>query len=1191
MKFRYLFIAILMAQLSFATAQDSIVKPTTVGTGTLIGISPPLRDIPPVSAEEMEVMIARAELKLSNPKLRTREYPFAETALPKGPDGVWQKSHGANKATQRETLANFQGQSSPYFPPDENGVAGPNHYMQTVNTTYAIYSKTGALLAGPTNMNKLFGPVYGGACNDGDPIVLYDQIAGRWMAAAFALCVNPNRMLVAVSATDDPTGVWYQYSFVMGGMPDYEKFGVWPDAYYMGTNTRTNTDLYAFEREVMLAGGESPKMVSFKNPWRPGSGDGFMMVPPVDNDGLPAPAGSPGIFIAHQDDAYGGGADQLWIYEMDVDWTTTANSTFTRVQRIDVEPFDSNFGNTWSNIKQPGTNQKLDAIPQVIMNAPKYRNFGTHQTIVACHVVDVDATDHAGVRWYELRKTTGDWTIRQQGTYAPDEHSRWMASIAINSSNEIGLGYSISSSTVYPGIRYAGQSAAEHAQASGIMDIPEEVIWDGAASQKSVERWGDYSKLSVDPSDDQTFWYTNQYVSSGQRTRIASFKFSDPLPLPGFEANVLTPCMNETVTFTGESTGSPTSWAWTFSPNTVTFVNGTSSASQNPIVNFNAHGTYDVSLSVTNAVGTNFITEVGYIVVNEANSNFAAFPLTVREESPVVFTDESTCEVTSWLWVFGEDAEPATATGPGPHAVIYSAEGTKTVSLTVNGGNTMTRKDYINVLPNVFNMENSTVNTCIGTFFDSGGPSSNYSNNLTQTMVIQSNTPGLQLQVNFIEFLLQNSTNCENDYLKIYNGTSVTSPLLGTYCGSDSPGVIVSDNNSGALTFVFKSNNMITAPGWSAELSCISPVADPLTFQAEALSHTEIGLTWSKNPENNNVMIASSTSVVGQPAIGSAYALGDPLPGGGNVIYSGSLNQSTHTDLEALTAYNYKAFSFSSDLFYSLGLEASATTLATPPTLAVSPDNINVSSDEGTADFVVTSNSSWTVQSNSEWFTFTASGEGNGIVNVVYEANSAFDQRIAQITVNVSGLSPITVSLTQAPQATLSVEPMSAQVTYEAGFFDFPVTSNVPWTAVADSAWLNVTPSGNGSGILKVMYDQNPYALARQATITITGEGLAPQEIDFGQDASSLGLNLVDKNSFKIYPNPANDAFVVEVDPSVYPEFTIQLLNTAGKEILAKKCAGQDKYTVNVSSVNSGFYMVRLVTGDKMINRVLMIAK
>ncbi|MDY0101829.1 MAG: BACON domain-containing carbohydrate-binding protein [Lentimicrobium sp.] len=1454
MHIRYMLMAFLMLQLFPGRAQDSILQPKTIGTGTLVGITLPLRDIPPISQAEYEIMEAKAEAKRFNPKLRTREYPFAETALPKGPDGVWQNSPGTNRAALSEPIVNFQGQTSPYNPPDENGVAGPNHYMQTVNTTYAIYSKTGALLAGPTNMNLLFGSVAGSNCNDGDPIILYDEMAGRWLAAEFSLCGSPDRMLIAVSATDDPTGVWYQYSFNMGGMPDYEKFGIWPDGYYMGTNTNGNTDIYVFEREVMLAGGASPKMVAFDNAWRPGSVDGFMMVPPVDNDGPAAPAGTPGIFIAHQDDAFGGTADQLWIYELDVDWTTTSNSTFTRVQQINVEAFDSNFGNNWNNIKQPGTTRELDAIPQVIMNVPQYRNFGTYQTIVCCHTVDVDASDHAGVRWYELRKTTGSWTIRQQGTYAPDEHSRWMASIAINGSNEIGLGYSISSNTVYPGIRYAGQSSTAYAQGNGLMDISEGVIWEGTASQTSTNRWGDYSLLSVDPSDDKTFWYTNQYTSSGQRTRVASFMFSDPFPLPAFTANNYLPCLNETVSFTGQSTGSPTGWEWTFSPNTVTFVNGTSSTSQNPSVKFNALGVYDVTLSVTNPVGTNAVTESGYIVVNEANAAFSAFPRTVNADNPVVFTDESTCDLTSWSWNFGEGAMPATATGAGPHTVIYSSAGTKTISLTVNGGNTMTRTDYITVLPNVFNMGNSTVSTCSGTFHDFGGSSQNYSNNLNQTMVIQSNTSGLQLQVEFTEFLLQESENCVNDFLKIYNGTSSSAPLMGTWCGSDSPGTVVSDNVNGALTFVFGSNNTITAPGWSANLSCVSPVNNPSTFTAEATSESEIQLNWSKNAENSDVLVAWSNGLVGQPVSGVTYTAGDVLPGGGTVIYSGTLLQYSHTGLQASTVYNYRAFSFTPAYNYSSGLPASATTLTPPPTLAVSPGNINVSSAAGSTDFTVTSNSSWTAQTTSGWCTVTPSGNGNGQINVVYEANSGVNQRIAQITVTVSGMSPVVVTLTQsgiAPvlvvsplsfnvpaesgsvqatvtsnsswtaqttsgwctvtpsgngngqinvvyeansgvnqriaqitvtvsglspvtvtltqagatpvlavspisfvvpaasgsvQATvtsntqwtassnqpgwctvtpsgsgngiitityaenlralvrnaiitlsavnvspvtisvsqeaaqaylsldptvievsnesgsaqvavtsnfnwtaqadaswcivtpaagidnatltlsytenisidersvtinvqgnslsafatlvqagalavLNVDPLSAEVSYESGSFEFIITSNIPWNAAADATWLEVTPSGIGSGILKVMYDQNPSAEERLSTISLTGEGVATQSLPFLQLGTGVGISEYDPESLRIYPNPANEAITIEVNPAELNNFKAQLIAPSGTVIMEKSCSGKTKYGMDISAVKSGSYVVRLVSGEKMINRILVIIK
>lgn len=216
----------------------------------------------------------------------------------------------------------------------------------------------------------------------------------------------------------------------------------------------------------------------------------------------------------------------MWIYELAVNWTTPSSSTFTRSQQLAVPAFDSNFGANWDNIKQLGTTRELDAIPQVVMNAPQYRNFGTYQTLVCCHTVDVNNTDRAGIRWYELRKTTGTWSVRQSGTYSPDTHSRWMGSIRLNGQNEIGLGYSISSTTIYPGIRYTGQTSTAYTAGAGTLDLTEQTITTGAYSQTAYNRWGDYAGLSVDPSDDRTFWFTTEYIgtSSARKSRIASFQ-------------------------------------------------------------------------------------------------------------------------------------------------------------------------------------------------------------------------------------------------------------------------------------------------------------------------------------------------------------------------------------------------------------------------------------------------------------------------------------------------------------------------------------------------------------------------------------------------------------------------------------------------------------------------------------------
>jgi PKD repeat protein len=483
--------------------------------------------------------------------------------------------------------------------------------MQTINVRYTIYDKTGTLLEGPTNLNAFFTGLPGGNSNDGDPVILYDDQAERWMMAEFSGISGPDYMLIAVSQTDDPTGMWDAWSFPMNGFPDYMKLGVWEDGYYMGTNTGSGNDIYAFERDVMLAGGSNPKMVQFNNPNRPNSG--FHCVLPLDNDGAYAPAGTPGGFITINDGAWGGN-DELWVFELDIDWNNTGSSTFSRTQQIAVEPFDSYFGPTWDNIRQPGTGQRLDAINQILMHRAQYRNHGSSQSIVVNHTIDVDNTDHGGIRWYELEHDGSDWVIRQYGTYAPDGDSRWMGSIAMNGNHEIALAYSVSSSTTYPSIRYTGQSAAENALATGIMDIPEESIFEGTASQTSSNRWGDYSNLAVDPVDDNTFWFTTEYNISGSQkgTRIASFQFTTA-PLADFQADDLFPAVDDTVAFTDLSTGSPSSWLWSFTPATITYRNGTTETSQNPEVSFDAEGLYTVELTATNAVGPGTTTKTDYI--------------------------------------------------------------------------------------------------------------------------------------------------------------------------------------------------------------------------------------------------------------------------------------------------------------------------------------------------------------------------------------------------------------------------------------------------------------------------------------------------------------------------------------------------------------------------------------------------
>ncbi len=533
------FVVLGIAQLS---AQNQAQKlnnsevdhPTRVVVAHDYGLSQPLRDLPPSKGPRTEEeqkafkkLIHKKESKL-NFDMEHRFYPYASSARPFGNDPVWQKQEGYTSAhANRAPLLNFAGQDSPYSVSDCNGAAGQNHYMQGINTTYAIWDKNGNQVVAPTDFNTLFSGVDGASNNDGDPVVIYDDQADRWVCTEFSGAYsNPDYMLIAVSTTSDPTGTWHRWSFDMpNGFPDYDKLGVWRDGYYMACNNSGGDDIFVFERDVMLAGGTSPQMVAFSNSNRPNSG--FHCIEPIDNDGVLAPAGTPGQFITINDDAWGGSQDEIWMFELNVDWSNTGAATFSRTQTIATAPFDANFGSSWDNIAQQGTSQKVDAVPQILMFRAQYRNWGTSQSIVCAHSVDVDDSDHAGIRWYELENTGSGWSIRQQGTYAPDANSRWIPSIAMDANHNIGLGYNVSSSSMYPGIRYCGQSALENQNASGVMDIAEETVLDGTSSHTSDNRWADYAEMSVDPSDDATFWFTTEYANgeSSKSTQIVSFQF------------------------------------------------------------------------------------------------------------------------------------------------------------------------------------------------------------------------------------------------------------------------------------------------------------------------------------------------------------------------------------------------------------------------------------------------------------------------------------------------------------------------------------------------------------------------------------------------------------------------------------------------------------------------------------------
>jgi len=419
--------------------------------------------------------------------------------------------------SNRAPIVNKNGLSGSGLPPDPTGAAGPNHYVQAVNTSVRCWTNTGSVVPGGTfSLSSL----WSGSDNAGDPIVMYDRHADRWFISQFNQ--SPNRILIAVSETGDPTGAYYAYSYTFSQFPDYPKYSIWWDGYYMTSNS-THTAV-VFERDKMLAGDPTAQMVSLSLPSL-GSG-GFRSPLPADADGSLPPSGTPCYFFNLEDNAFNGvSQDQIEIYEMNTNWTNTGNTSVSSSQQLSVPSFDAVFTGGFANISQPGTSQRIDAIQGVLMYRAQHMRWTGYNTIVLSHAVDMGG-NRSAVRWYELRDANdGNWSVYQAGTYDPTNDSRFMSSAAMDNYGNIALAYSICNSTsIYPGIRYTGRLSTDPL---GQMTFAEETAIDGEGSQTFTDRFGDYGHMSLDPNGG-TFWHTGEYLAAGgaSRTRFFSFRLA-----------------------------------------------------------------------------------------------------------------------------------------------------------------------------------------------------------------------------------------------------------------------------------------------------------------------------------------------------------------------------------------------------------------------------------------------------------------------------------------------------------------------------------------------------------------------------------------------------------------------------------------------------------------------------------------
>ena len=487
--------------------------------------SPPLFLLPPPTQgfryEDHEV------------KMVPRPRPGSPSATPA--ERVVQAQHAAPQILAPTAGLNFDGVGQGFgaytvccAPPDTNGDIGPSHYVETVNLDFAVFDKnTGGLLYGPVPLNTVWSG-FGGGCqidNDGDPVVLYDPIADRWVISQFAVTTTKYLECVAVSQTGDPTGAYYRYSFQYTDFPDYPKMGVWPDAYYVtynlfaGGTTFAGGSVCAMDRSKMLTGAAATQKC-----FNVGVNYGGILPADLDGKRLP-PAGAPNYIVGLDT------ASTLVYWRFHSDFTTPANATLQGPFPIPVASYTTSCAAQPRGdcVPQGGGGANLESLADRAMFRLAYRNFADHQALVVNHTIEVGsgASLHSGVRWYELRPdASNNLSVFQQGTYAPDANWRWLGSIAQDQSGNIGLGYSVSSPAIFPEIHFTGRLAGDPA---GTMTQGESVMIDGTGAQNGgLARWGDYSMMGVDPVDDCTFWYTNEYIkASGSfnwSTRIASFK-------------------------------------------------------------------------------------------------------------------------------------------------------------------------------------------------------------------------------------------------------------------------------------------------------------------------------------------------------------------------------------------------------------------------------------------------------------------------------------------------------------------------------------------------------------------------------------------------------------------------------------------------------------------------------------------
>ncbi len=513
--------------------EKKIMKASKVTTATY------MKEVQPLAKRKL--MPAQPRKGDINPRRSDANKIVPGKGFPRGTDPllVRQKNNQNIRAGKAPSLT-FDATSSSRSPTDPTGAIGPNHYVSARNSAFAIHDRNGNTEVASSSLSNIFsGEILG------DPIVFYDHFADRFVITQFSN--TPDGFLVAVCQGSDPVNdKWYTYRFNTDAFPDYPKFSIWSDGYYVTTNKNQNAIgdnevVYVMERDKMLIGDESAKMIGFPLPG--GNTGGFYSTAAFNALGNELPPDGDARVVYFQDDEWEDvNQDALKFWKIDVNWSAPRQSTIIEAENIAVTPFDSVFdGGSFSNIPQPGgTGQDIDVLQGAVMYATNYRRFCGYNSVVLNFAIDIDpvADNISGIRWYELRQN-GDgqpWTVFQEGTYtSPDGKSAWCGSMAMDIFGNIGMAYTTmgtiangATADSFVSIRYTGRFAEDPL---GTMTISEQTIKEGTGAQvNGGERYGDYAHLTVDPLDDQTFWHIAEYfepVAENARNVVGVFKVAE----------------------------------------------------------------------------------------------------------------------------------------------------------------------------------------------------------------------------------------------------------------------------------------------------------------------------------------------------------------------------------------------------------------------------------------------------------------------------------------------------------------------------------------------------------------------------------------------------------------------------------------------------------------------------------------